>query len=89
MDDNERIPDKFKALLELEDELKTDNFGEVINPLIEGAKKHKGTTDDPIPFPHIEYSETVCKFIHAVYDFNKANPDYVNRMISVLLGYAG
>ena len=71
----------------MEDELKTDNFGEVINPLIEGAKKHKGTTDDPIPFPHIEYSETVCKFIHAVYDFNKANPDYdLFNYESILMG---
>ena len=54
----------------------------VINPLLEGAKLHKGTMEDPIPFPHINYTETVLKFVHAVYDFHKVNPEYdlVNYM---------
>ena len=67
---------KFDELLMLQDELKNDSFGEVKNPLLEGAKLHKGTREDPIPFPHIEYSEAVRKLIKAVYNFHKANPDY-------------
>lgn len=67
---------KFNELLMLQNELKDDSFGEVKNPLLEGAKLHKGTIDDPIPFPHIEYSEAVQKLIKAVYNFHKANPDY-------------
>ena len=57
-------------------ELNNDAFGEVKNPLLEGSKLHKGTIEDPIPFPHIEYSETVRKLIKAIYNFHKANPDY-------------
>ena len=67
---------KFDELLMLKVELKNDSFGEVKNPLLEGAKLHKGTREDPIPFPHIEYSEAVHKLIKAVYNFHKANPDY-------------
>lgn len=69
-------PGKFDELLQLEDALKNDSFGEVKNPLLKGAKLHKGTVDDPIPFPHIEYSETVDKLMEAVYNFHIANPDY-------------
>ena len=81
-EENNQTLDKFAEILQMEDELKNDGYGEVKNPLLEGAKLHKGTREDPIPFPHIEYSETVHKLIKAVYNFHKANPDYdlVNYM---------
>ncbi len=80
--DNRTNKEKYADLLALEDELKTSSFGEVKNPFCEGVKNHKGTMEDPIPFPHIEYSETVHKLITSVYSFHKANPEYdlVNYM---------
>ena len=76
MSEHDMKSGKFDELLMLQNELKDDSFGEVKNPLLEGAKLHKGTREDPIPFPHIEYSEAVHKLIKAVYNFHKANPDY-------------
>ncbi|SCW67248.1 hypothetical protein SAMN02910456_02511 [Ruminococcaceae bacterium YRB3002] len=77
--------DKFSELLELESELKGDSFGEIKNPLFESVKKHKGTEDDPLPFPHIEYSDTVRKLIRAVYSFHESNPEYeLNEYMEIL-----
>ena len=62
---------KFDGILELEEVLKTDEYGEWIID-----REHKGTPDDPIHFPFPSYTETVRNLIHAVYDFHKNNPDY-------------
>ena len=80
---------KFDELLKLEDALKGDSYGKVVNPFSETIKTHKGTTEDPLPFPHIEYSEAVESLIHAVYDFHKANPDYELTDYMGILAYYG
>lgn len=67
---------KFSELLQLEEELMNGSIGEVKNPISESIKEHKGTVDDPIPFPHVIYSGTVRKLVKAVYNFNESNPDY-------------
>ena len=82
-------PGKFEELLQLEEALKNDSFGEVKNPLLEGAKKHKGTIDDPIPWPHISYSENVIKMEKAIYNFHDANPDYGLKDYMDILGSYG
>lgn len=74
MDDS--MNNKFDELLQLEDDLRTDTFGEVKNSFAESMKTHKGTREDPLPFPHIEYTDTVHKLIRAVYNFNESNPEY-------------
>ena len=82
-------PGKFEELLQLEDALKNDSFGEVINPLLESVKTHKGTKNDPLPWPHIKYSENVHKLIEAVYNFHKNNPDYELTDYMGILGQYG
>ena len=62
---------KFDELLELEEALNKDKFGEWGHD-----KEHKGTEDDPIHLPFPIYTETACKFMKAVYNFVKNNPDY-------------
>lgn len=66
----------FDELLQLEDELKNDSFGEVKNPISESSDLHEGTIDDPLPFPYVKYSPTVDKLIESVYSFYEANPEY-------------
>jgi hypothetical protein len=79
---------RFDELLQLEDALRYDSYGEVKNSFAESIKTHKGTKEDPIPFPHVEYSETVHQLIQAVYNFNKANPEYdLYHYMDVLGGY--
>lgn len=67
---------KFEELLSLENELKDDAYGEVRHPFSESVKEHKGTIEDPLPFPYIEYSDVVRKLVKAIYNFHDANPDY-------------
>ena len=62
---------KFDELLKIEEALKGDKFGEWVHD-----KGHKGTEDDPIHLPFPNYTETVCKFMEAIYNFEKNNPDY-------------
>ena len=86
MSDN--IVDKFKDILQLENLLENDAYGEIKDSFADSMKTHKGTVDDPLPFPHIEYTEVVRKLIHAVYDFNDANPEYdLYNYNSVLKSY--
>ena len=61
----------FAKLTGLLEELKGDEYG-----TIHHSEGHKGTMDDPIPWPYITYSEAVHKLIEAVYDFDKENPEY-------------
>lgn len=53
------------------DEFQNDEFGKWHH-----EEGHKGTKDDPIPMPFIMYSDTVNRFIKAIYDFIDKNPDY-------------
>lgn len=62
---------KFDRILELEEALKTDEYGEWIID-----REHKGTPDDPIHAPFPNYTEIVRKLIYAVYDFHEENPEY-------------
>ena len=62
---------KFDELLKIEETLKGDKFGEWVHD-----KEHKGTKDDPIHLPFPNYTQTVCKFMDAVYNFIENNPDY-------------
>ena len=50
---------KFGEILELEEALKTDTYGEWIVD-----REHRGTPDDPIHLPFPNYTETVQKLIH-------------------------
>ena len=61
----------FEGLTNLLKDLKGDEYG-----IIHHSEGHKGTMDDPIPMPYIAYSETVLKLIDAVYEFDKAHPEY-------------
>ena len=62
---------KFDGIIDLEEALKNDTFGEVVRDTT-----HKGTPDDPIPMPYIKYSEAVRKLMKEVYAFQENNPDY-------------
>ncbi len=62
---------KFEKLIGLLDSLDNTEYGKCIFD-----KDHEGTIEDPIPFPHIDYSKTVYEFVDAVYDFHENNPDY-------------
>lgn len=62
---------KFDEILHLEDQFNKDNYGKWIID-----NQHKGTIDDPIHFPYVDYSDTVRKFIKAVYHFEERNKDY-------------
>lgn len=61
---------KFTKLTAFLDELKENEYGDW-----HFSEGHKGTTDDPIPFPYPIYSETVHRLIKAVYEFEE-NPEY-------------
>ena len=62
---------KFDKLIGLLEPLETDSVGEWIID-----KEHKGTEDDPIPFPYPKYTEVVNELIDAVYKFEDENPEY-------------
>ncbi len=71
---------KYDEILKLEQALKNDQYGELIQD-----DTHKGTMDDPIPMPYIRYSDAVNKLIEAVYAFHKAHPEYgLDRYTEVL-----
>ena len=89
MSEHVNKPGKFDELLQLEDALKNDTFGEVKNPLLESVKTHKGTMDDPLPWPHIVYSKNVIKLEEAVYNFHNSNPDYGLKDYMGVLGRYG
>lgn len=75
---------KFDELLKIEEALKGDKFGEWVHD-----KEHKGTKDDPIHLPFPNYTETVHKFIQAIYNFEKNNPDYKLNEYSLILEHNG
>jgi len=62
---------KFKNLISLIDNIKNDEYGSWIY-----KTGHKGTNDDPIPFPFVSYSDSVNKLIELVYKFEEDNPEY-------------
>ncbi len=71
---------KFDEILALEEELKTDNFGELIVD-----NEHKGTKDDPMHMPYVVYTDVVRRLMNAVYSFCKNNPEYgLNDYLKIL-----
>lgn len=70
----------FDGILNLEDALREDPFGEVVS-----FPGHKGTADDPIPMGHISYSNAVRQLIEEIYAFIDANPDYDLRQYHAIL----
>ena len=63
--------DKFKKLIDVLDSIDNTEYGKCISDI-----DHEGTIEDPIPFPHINYSKAVHEFVDAVYDFHENNPEY-------------
>lgn len=57
-----------------------DRFGEFIVDRV-----HKGTTDDPIQMPFVDYGKTVRKIEQAIYDFEKSHPEYELTCYSKIL----
>ncbi len=62
---------KFDKLIALLESLQDDNYGHWVMD-----NEHKGTQDDPIRSPYLNYSNVVFDLIDAVYDFSKNNPNY-------------
>ena len=67
---------KFSEIIAFLDEL--ENCESEINAYgkIRFSEGHKGTVDDPVIAPHMEYADMLSGLIKAVYRFNKDNPDY-------------
>ena len=60
--------------------IENDNFGEWIID-----RKNKGTLENPIQMPYINYSNMVDHFIEDVYDFVSKHPEYeLNRYRDIL-----
>ncbi len=71
---------KFDEILALEEELKTDSFGELI---VDNA--HRGTKDDPMHMPYVVYTDVVKRLMNAVYSFRNNNPEYgLNEYLKIL-----
>ncbi|MCR5375510.1 MAG: DUF6508 domain-containing protein [Lachnospiraceae bacterium] len=70
----------FDGILNLEDALREDPFGEVVS-----FPEHKGTAEDPIPMGYISYSNAVGQLVEAIYAFVDANPDYDLRQYHTIL----
>lgn len=39
-------------------------------------KENDGSSEHPIQIPYVEYNRIVSNFIHSVYDFHSAHPEY-------------
>lgn len=61
----------YERLTALLNEIKTDSVGEWIVD-----KENDGSPEHPIQFPFVHYSESVRKFEHEVYNFEKEHPEY-------------
>ena len=71
---------KFDELIALLEPLENDSYGDWTFD-----KTHKGTLEDPMHMPFIEYTEIVHSLIQAVYRFSENNPDYELREYTKLL----
>lgn len=62
---------KYASLVGLLEEIKKGEFGEWVIDT-----KSKGTEEDPIQWPYVDYSPVVDKLIGVVHEFVDKNPDY-------------
>ena len=70
----------YENLTILIDAMETDTYGEMIIDT-----KSKGTMDDPIHMPYVNYTEVVEKLWKAIYDFSKEHPEFELRKYQDLL----
>jgi len=61
----------YENLTALLNEIKADSIGEWIVD-----KENDGSSEHPIQFPFVHYSECVKRFEHEVYTFDKEHPEY-------------
>ena len=62
---------KFENLTKYLPQLSDDNFGTWIVD-----RENDGSPEHPIQMPYVRYTETVDHFVHDVYAFKEANPDF-------------
>ena len=71
---------KFANLTKYLPQLSDDTFGTWIVD-----RENDGTPEHPIQMPYVRYTETVDHFVHDVYAFKEANPDFeLNRYGEIL-----
>ena len=71
---------KFENLTKYLPQLSDDNFGTWIVD-----RENDGSPEHPIQMPYVRYTETVDHFVHDVYAFKEANPDFeLNRYGEIL-----
>ena len=71
---------KFENLTKYLPQLSDDTFGTWIVD-----RENDGTPEHPIQMPYVRYTETVDHFVHDVYAFKEANPDFeLNRYGEIL-----
>ena len=61
----------YEKLTKLIDAMVTDTYGEMIIDT-----KSKGTMDDSIHMPYVDYTEVVGKLWKAIYDFSEEYPEF-------------
>ncbi len=61
----------YENLTKLIDAMETDIYGEMIIDT-----KSKGTMEDPIHMPYVDYTEVVGKLWKAIYDFSEEHPEF-------------
>ena len=61
----------YSGLTSLIDGLRDDEYGKM-----HYSEGHKGTEDDPLVWPYVEYSQATDDLVNAVYAFVDAHPEY-------------
>lgn len=70
----------YKPLTKYLAYIENDSFGEWVVD-----RKSKGTPEDPIQMPYVEFSDMVKAFEKDVYDFSDKHPEYeLNRYSDIL-----
>jgi hypothetical protein len=71
---------KFESLTQYLPQLEEDEIGTWFID-----RENDGTPEHPIQMPYVNYTKTVDSFVHDVYAFMDANPDYeLNRYGEIL-----
>lgn len=71
----------YESLIRYLSALETEErFGEIIVDRV-----HKGTTDDPIQMPFVDYGKTVTIIEQAIYDFGESHPEFELTRYSEIL----
>ena len=71
---------KYDDIIKYLNYLESNNFGEWILD-----KENKGTLENPIQMPFVEYSDMVYKFEEDVYSFERSNKDMERTNYSTIL----